>query len=373
MRKPYFRILMSSALSACVTLSGCAIHPLPEDVTNLTTYDIVRQIRCETAEAGKKLVLDALHKWTDAGFTGSLAASTVSLNILNHYNNDPQGFFANLNPDKEFTKESAGENAQQFAFVLDSIYSLGLAYAFQLNMTSQGSINPSAANFLGPWASKFTLGVAADFTGTRNNQRQFATTDTMRQLFKDLAVNSRAGVRISPYCDGYIRGPNQTYPIAGEIGVYKTLWDYLNLAIFTNLSPAKTGAQPLADQLIFTTTIDLSLAPKVVFTPVGPNFQATDLSGTFGIRRVDMHQVTIGVATNGAAAQAQVEELGNFAFSRTPAPTPAAKAAEPAVKLGAPATFNTFIVTPRTMEEFYAAKQADILLSRQLQITIGPR
>jgi hypothetical protein len=278
-----------------------------------------------------------------------------------------------LNPDKEFTKESAGENAQQFAFVLDSIYSLGLAYAFQLNMTSQGSINPSAANFLGPWASKFTLGVAADFTGTRNNQRQFATTDTMRQLFKDLAVNSRAGVRISRYCDGYIRGPNQTYPIAGEIGVYKTLWDYLNLAIFTNLSPAKTGAQPLADQLIFTTTIDLSLAPKVVFTPVGPNFQATDLSGTFGVRRVDMHQVTIGVATNGAAAQAQVEELGTFAFSRTPAPTPAAKAAEPAVKLGVPATFNTFIVTPRTMEEFYAAKQADILLSRQLQITIGPR
>jgi hypothetical protein len=253
---------------------------------------------------------------------------------------------------------------------LDEIYALGLAYAFNLNMTSQGSINPSAADFLGPWASKFTLGVAADFTGTRTNQRQFATTDTMGKLFTDLAFNPRGG-RL--YCDGYIRGPNQVYPIAGEIGVYKTLWDYLNLAIFTNLSPAKTGAQPLADQLTFTTTIDVSLAPKVVFTPVGPNFQATDLSGTFGIRRMDMHQVTIGVATVGTGAQAQLKELGDFAFSRTPAPTPAARRAEPAVKLGVPRPFNTFIATPDTLAEFYAATQVDLFLSRQLQITIGPR
>jgi hypothetical protein len=257
--------------------------------------------------------------------------------------------------------------------VLDSIYSLGIAYAFNLNMTSQGSINPpSAANFLGPWASKFTLGIAADFTGARVNQRTFATTDSMGQLFKDLANNARAGAQIPLYCDGYIRGPNQTYPIAGEIGVYKTLHDYLNLAIFANLSPAKAGTQPLADQLTFTTTIDLSITPKVVFTPIGPNFQATDLSGTFAIQRKDMHQVTIGVSTNGAAAQAHLNELGDFAFSRTPAPTPAAKRAEPAAKLGAPATFNTFIVTPNTLAEFYAAKQADLLLSRQLQITIGP-
>jgi hypothetical protein len=105
MRKPYFRILVSSVLSLGVTLSGCAIHPLPEDVTSgLTTYDIVRQIRCETGEAGKKLVLDVLNQWTDARFTRSAAASTVSQNILNRYNKDPQGFFSNLNPDKESPK-----------------------------------------------------------------------------------------------------------------------------------------------------------------------------------------------------------------------------------------------------------------------------
>ena len=36
---------------AGATLSGCAIHPLPEDVTGLDTYAIVMQIRCEAREA----------------------------------------------------------------------------------------------------------------------------------------------------------------------------------------------------------------------------------------------------------------------------------------------------------------------------------
>jgi hypothetical protein len=34
-------------------LTGCSVHPLPDDVTRLSTYDIVQQIRCEAARAAK--------------------------------------------------------------------------------------------------------------------------------------------------------------------------------------------------------------------------------------------------------------------------------------------------------------------------------
>src|SRR5260370_18310487 len=38
-------------ISICAfLLGGCAIHPLPENVTRDTTYDIVQKIRCEGKE-----------------------------------------------------------------------------------------------------------------------------------------------------------------------------------------------------------------------------------------------------------------------------------------------------------------------------------
>ena len=46
-----------AAFAAALLLAGCALHPLPEDVTGVSTYDIARQIRCETREAAKERVL----------------------------------------------------------------------------------------------------------------------------------------------------------------------------------------------------------------------------------------------------------------------------------------------------------------------------
>lgn len=44
----------------CV-LAGCAIHPLPDDVTGVTTAQIVQQIRCETRDAA----IQALTSWLE--------------------------------------------------------------------------------------------------------------------------------------------------------------------------------------------------------------------------------------------------------------------------------------------------------------------
>src|SRR5947208_1231572 len=41
---------------AASLMAGCAIHPVPEDVTGLRTEDIVKQIRCETRDAARTVI-----------------------------------------------------------------------------------------------------------------------------------------------------------------------------------------------------------------------------------------------------------------------------------------------------------------------------
>ena len=51
------------ALGLC-GLAACAIHPVPEDVTGVSTYQIVRQIRCEARDVVKKTVIGYLKSLT---------------------------------------------------------------------------------------------------------------------------------------------------------------------------------------------------------------------------------------------------------------------------------------------------------------------
>jgi hypothetical protein len=47
------------ALGVAFAVAGCAIRPLPEDVSGVRTYLIVRQIRCETRRA----IIDTALDW----------------------------------------------------------------------------------------------------------------------------------------------------------------------------------------------------------------------------------------------------------------------------------------------------------------------
>ncbi|UFW45792.1 MULTISPECIES: hypothetical protein [Bradyrhizobium] len=71
-----------AACLAAALLLGCSIHPVPEDVTGVNTYHIVRQIRCEAREAIKSVVLerlDALARHDDK----------IAQDVLQRYQDDP--------------------------------------------------------------------------------------------------------------------------------------------------------------------------------------------------------------------------------------------------------------------------------------------
>lgn len=284
--------------------SGCAIHPVPEDVTGVDTYQIVRQIRCETRKAVIDFLKRELHRLGD-GETGD----PIARKLVSRYESDPESirtFNPGLFPGPEYL-------AYRQFFNLS--YSAAIAYNFDLTMTEENDLGTNI-NLLGPWKPKFTLNVTGDANRQRSNERTFTVTDTFRFLLTNLNAADENGVL---YCDGQIVQANYIYPIAGQIGVYKTVKTFFELAVLGGLSsdkakPGGVGAPTMIDNLKFTTTVDLSGTPKVVFTPVGSGFQLADASLTGLAKRSDVHQVTVGLAVTPSGA-VDVGPLRGFLFS----------------------------------------------------------
>jgi hypothetical protein len=353
-----------AAVAAVFLLSGCAIHPLPEDVAGVDTSDIVRQIRCETREAAAQFVAGQLRKLAEGG--ESQPGNPIAQRIVSDYDADHETI-SNFKPGVFVGPEYA-----QVRNFYNLIYTSGVAYNFILTMTEDNNLGANA-NFLGPWTSTFTLGLVGNANRQRQNKRTFTVTDTVGTLLTTLNTPVR-GVR---YCDGKIKGPNYVYPIAGHIGVDKMVKTFFELAFFAGLSASEKGAPPtMADDLTFTTTIDLSVMPKVTFAPVTSGFQPTDASLTGLARRMDVHDVTVGLALDPKEATA-LTSLRNYFFSAERGRGVSATAAVVRAAVGPQPPLgiiqaNTLTATAGTQAERLAVIAIDQLKSRQIQLLPNP-
>jgi hypothetical protein len=291
-------------------LAACAIHPLPEDVTGVTTPQIVQQIRCETRDAA----IQALVSWLDdlGRDHPSQAGVPLARSLAARYKKNPNeisGFSSAL---------FKGDDFQQVRNVIDIFYSIGVAYNFDLTMTENNDLSAGAANLQGgPSNSLFKLGLGGSVTRKRNNERSFTVTDT----FSNLLTNLNTIVREDGHrdCDGYIVESNYVYPIVGHIGMDRMVYDYLDLTLFGSLAGTKakpTAPPTMTDDLTFTTTLDASVTPKIIFTPTGTAFQLTDAALTGELKRTDMHEVTVGLALP-TSATAYLSSLRAYTFAPT--------------------------------------------------------
>jgi hypothetical protein len=380
-----FKQLSTAAAALSLSLfSGCAIHPVPEDVTGLDTGDIVKQIRCETRDAARAVVIRYL-KRRATELNDQLAGD-----LAQQFEANP-GLMDDFDPQKAFRDP----HYKQVQNVFEVIYSAGVAYNFQLTMTEDNNLSPANANFLGAWAATFTLGLAGDFNRTRDNVRTFTITDTIGFLLRNLNAKDFAG---GQYCDGHVAwGPNYIYPIAGRIGIYNTVYTFFELTFYDGLSAGKapagttgggttgtksasttatkgastttdtTGAPTMTDQLTFTTTLDVSASPKVVFAQRKTGFQITDASFTGLVRRKDAHQVTVGLALDPKGkAIAALESLRGYIFAVKPVAGARSAAG------GALVTLNRVTASTRTPAEQLAVLAIDQLKSREVQLIPSP-
>jgi hypothetical protein len=249
-------------------LAGCAIHPLPENVTGVKTATIVHKIRCEARAAVINAQIAYLHK------TYPEVADLATLRIRV----------------KQGVSKLVAYNLGYFA-------NTGIVYSFSLDGTETNGAT-FTADVIKPLAhGTATLTPSLGNTLVRENIRAFTISDNFAGLID---------VRNDEYCAQFpVADPNYEFPIVGRVGVDEIVTTFIELTVFDALSPkqdpaapAPTTASPIAmvDTLNFTTTITAGITPKVTFTPVGTGLQFMDAMLPVTNMRVDKHQVIIGLA-----------------------------------------------------------------------------
>jgi hypothetical protein len=271
------------------SVASCAIHPLPEDYSGVSTKDIVRQIRCEARKSLIDMALNFLSRGDGNNESSRLIAEQFRSGSRSISEFSPKLF-------KGFQKAS-----------LDTFWTTGIAYNFNLDMTEVNNLNASVG-FSQPFATGvFGLGGRTGVDRSRGNVRTFTVTDTFERLFK-LPEN---------FCANKIVGPNYIYPITGEIGMSEPLQTFVYLSLFGGLTQpgdpenppySNDGPPTMVEALQFTTKLSGSVTPSVVFTPIPKVFSLVSADLNAEASRTDIHKVTIGLALDKAA----VTQLGAF-------------------------------------------------------------
>jgi hypothetical protein len=222
-----------------VGLAACSMHPLPEDFSRASTYDVVEKIRCE-AKAGLNRI-PAGHPF--------LASSAIGYD---------------------------------FTFEITETNDLGdktAANKGQLKFEKPGFRDGS--NHI--W----------DFTGSatriRKNTRQFRIVETLADLKQ-------------AHCPDGNKSPDWIYPIAGSIGMDELVGTYVSLERLTDLAGGvlsnKIDTRPalFSDVLTFTTKLKGGAAPTLTLQTIRGKFRLSTAKIGTSASREDEHSVTVALA-----------------------------------------------------------------------------
>jgi hypothetical protein len=281
---------LSAIFALAALVSACSLHPLPENVTSLSTYNIVRQIRCETREA----VIDSILRFLtdEKNYTGRTASGQRKVDEASR--NVGLRFAADYRANPFSISQFDPKLLSGFAkTVIELLWNTGIAYNFDLQMKEINDVDP-AINLLRMFSkSTQMLGLKGNFDRQRQNTRSFTITDNFADFVKKVPAN---------YCDGQIVEANIVYPIAGNVGMHAVVHDFLFLTLFGNLSgdaskdiTSTKGPPTMVDQLQFMTTIGGSVTPTVTFTPVGPGTVVSNATLGLTASRTDTHTLTVGL------------------------------------------------------------------------------
>jgi hypothetical protein len=280
-------LIRVACLAAIAIAAGCSIHPLPEDFSGVSSYTIVRQIRCET----RKVIADSAIGWLTAADNED-RVDAVSRAIGQQ--------FASGRPIQEFRPELFKGRVRS---IIQLFFDTGVAYNFELTMAEVNNLS-AEVNLLKPFtSSKLTLGIKGGADRLRKNTRLFTVTDTFSGLVR-LPDTYCAGHDLGrPY--NHVVEANYVYPITGKIGVERLVHDFINLTLFANLAgkaAAPTGPPTISDMLEFDTFLTGTVAPRIAFTPSGRALQVADASASAVASRRDTHKITMALAIAGPGA-----------------------------------------------------------------------
>jgi hypothetical protein len=247
MKRRLHTIGFCAAAAVAAGLTGCSVHPLPQDVSFANTVQIVKRVRCEAKEG----LEEALKK---AALQGPVRKKHVE-------------------------KIIAGT-------------AIGFEFKFEMGETNKaesGTLTFTRDGANG--GEKFELTLNADLNdghgadnSTRMNTRIFRVVDELKDL-KDAPCGRREATT----------GPNLVYPITGSTGMAEVVRTYIELEAMTDLA-SQGEMVTFSDELDFTTTLETGAAIDVSLrTPVG-SLRLSRATVTGSLVRKDTHSVWVVLA-----------------------------------------------------------------------------
>ena len=271
---------------ASSVLAGCAIHPVPEDVTRKNTYKIVQAIRCEARDAVTDELAEELSRHpASEPLAQRLQSRDLKVQEFVHlYNLNAPEIVSVIHPKSE--RRIAAYRAA----------SIGLDFQFDITEINDKTF---VANLADPFTrGLFGLQLTSGDKRVRQNVRMFQVVDLFDKLLTDDALIEYCSNETESFSGNWI------YPITGNIGIKEVLGTFLDLAEYVGYRE-KTD---FSDKLVFTTNYYGTADPKITITAMNSSFHLDDVAGTGKADRRDIHQVTIAfalpVTTEGAPTAA---------------------------------------------------------------------
>ena len=245
-------------------LTGCSVHPIPDDVSRYDTADIVRNIRCEARQAVWDRVKEALLK---RGITDI----------------EPEQVLANKAAFAKIKRRDPRLAAKFKAYAISTI-----SYDFFFNITETNNKNGNL-NFAMPIVpeGKFTLLLDGQIDRQRIGKRQFRTVEKFEDLARDPAK-----------CGHWVQPESSIiYPMTGSIGVGRIINTFIEVSEMgaQDADQLPKDEKVFKDVIKFTTTIGGTVTPTLRLNEVPDRFRLTNATFTKTNSRVDLHQVTISL------------------------------------------------------------------------------
>jgi hypothetical protein len=231
-------------------LAGCALYPIPDNVTSISTEDIVRHARCEIRSEIIGYLIER----------GAIAPSAT---------------------DREMAAVVEKIKSDKYSFPA-LLMSVGSAYKFNFNILEHNNAHGNATFSLPFTVPKVLTGdSSAKLDLMRVGSRIFETGDH----WDDLLSNDRrcAGVRPRP--------GNIVYPLDGSIGVGRAVRTFIDI-----VDQGGAAKDSFVDTLTFTTTVSADANASIALAPVPHSFRIVSASASLMGSRTDTHTLTLSFA-----------------------------------------------------------------------------
>lgn len=259
------RMTVAFFLGAVASLvSGCSLHPLPEDYADLPTTKITRHIRCEAKQALQQIVANYLIKSNDS------ATAEVGFMLLRKPSMTSSALKHRLHP--ETIKR------------IDFFEKAGIGYEFRFKMTENNDNGGGLTLSLPFTNGSVAIKLSALKKHTRENTRRFVLLETFGELVDGLDCSQTQA-----------RGPSFAYPITGRVGLREVISTFIDLSISGNLDSGKQEVNDFTELLTFTTELSSTVNPTLKLDSVADRMRVTEANATSTMGRKDLHEVTIAL------------------------------------------------------------------------------